>query len=423
MNASGRYERRVVSALARCEREDFDLRAWVVLDPVGAIAQARALDAASQGRPMAGSILGIKDVIDLAGLPTRAGSWTRNAAPPATADAIAVKRLRDAGAIPLGKTVTTEFATMDPGPTANPYDISRTPGGSSSGSAAAVGAGMVDLALGTQTAGSLCRPAAYCGIAAFKPSLGRVPTEGMVPLAPSFDTIGVMARRVADLASAACALVDGIDLSKSGPLRIAVPGEAWNRASAACARAAVETAIGALRTQGDTVVPFDPPANLDEILTDHRSVMAAEAFAAHGAVLDLPLDRVGPRFRELLSFGATLDVETVHKARERLERARRAVWATLETFDAVLLEPVPDIAPERASGTGPAERLIPWTVFGGPLVVVPVDLDPRTRMPVAVMLAGAPGRDGTILERAIRLAEVIDRIPACAPVFDAKMEA
>ncbi len=148
-----------------------------------------------------GVCVGVKDVIDVAGLPTLGGSPARISVPPATQDADIVARLRSAGASVIAKTVTTELATMDPAPTRNPWHPEATPGGSSSGSAASVAAGLLPLAIGTQTAGSVCRPAAYCGVSALKPTYGALPTAGVLPLAPSFDTLGLFTRRVADLAA------------------------------------------------------------------------------------------------------------------------------------------------------------------------------------------------------------------------------
>src|SRR5260370_24876639 len=170
-----------------------NLRAWQQVDYVGALAAAKALSESPDkypNGPLRGITLGIKDVIDVAGFPTKAGSNARAGAPSATADATVVERLRRAGCIILGKVKTTEFAFTDPCDTVNPTNPRHTPGGSSSGSAAAIAVGSAELTLGTQTVGSVCRPAAYCGVAAFKPSTGSTPAAGVTPLAPSFDTVG-----------------------------------------------------------------------------------------------------------------------------------------------------------------------------------------------------------------------------------------
>jgi Asp-tRNA(Asn)/Glu-tRNA(Gln) amidotransferase A subunit family amidase len=195
--------------LKRCRQFGSLISAWVNVDEEGMLRQAAARDAADGVRGLLeGFPIGVKDVIDVQGFATYAGSKTRATEQPVRKDAAVVARLRNAGAVIMGKTVTTEYATMDPAPTRNPYRTNHTPGGSSSGSAAAVGAAMTPLAVGTQTAGPLCRPAAYCGVVANKPSFGAVPTEGLIPLAPSFDTVGVIGRRVADVKLAGAAIMD-----------------------------------------------------------------------------------------------------------------------------------------------------------------------------------------------------------------------
>ena len=179
------------SCLARIAERDYEVRGWVCRDPAAA---------AGEG-PLAGVVLGVKDVIDVAGMPTTHGSpiYADNVA---ARDAEAVARLRAAGAVVLGKTVTAEFATYHPGPTSNPRKPGHTPGGSSSGSAAVVADGQADLAFGTQTAGSMIRPGSFCGVLAFKPSFGRYPLAGVLETAPNLDTLGLFARDLALLDSA-----------------------------------------------------------------------------------------------------------------------------------------------------------------------------------------------------------------------------
>lgn len=410
MTRAGHYARSIDAALTRCRAGDAALHAWVLLDDTGAVAAASALDNGLVGGALAGMSLGVKDVLDLAGLPTQAGAATRADVTPASTDAAAVTRLRVAGAIPLGKTVTTEFATMDPGPTRNPYHLAHTPGGSSSGSAVAVAAGMVDLALGTQTAASLCRPAAYCGVAAYKPSYGVVPVGGMVPLSPSFDTVGVMARRVGDLRAAAGALTGEAMSATVRRARIALLGSAWRTGHAPSVVHAHDCAAGILRDLGHTLTTIDLPVDAAAIVADHRRVMAAEAFAHHGALLSAPHDLVGPMFRALLTEGAAVSSEVLRDARARLAAACDTIWSTLSDFDAVLIEPVPDTAPRGLTSTGPVGRLVPWTVFGGPLVVVPVGLA-DSGLPTAVMIAARPSDDARAVALAENLAAALPALP------------
>lgn len=410
--ASGEVSAGAVTAAfaGRCARLDSSLFAWARLDSAGAADQAASIDT---GKPLAGVPVGIKDVIDVRGLPTRAGSKSREAMPAAEADAPVVDRLRAAGAAILGKTVTTEYAMLDPAPTRNPYRLSHTPGGSSSGSAAAVAAGMVPLALGTQTAGSLCRPAAYCGIAAYKPTYGSVPTGGLVALAPSFDTIGVMGRRVVDVRLAGTVMV-GAPLPVSadkGPVACLRPSE--YEASAPEMRDLYARAAVSLRETGHEVVEIGLDVDLTAVVRDHRVVMASEAYAAHEPLLSLPPGIVGPRFTGLLADGRALPESDVRLARERLALARDSVWRALRGVSAILLQPAPGPAPAGLSATGPIHYIVPWTVFGGPLVVVPGSLSAQG-LPLGVMIGAAPGEDALALSVAERLAERIDLLPDTA---------
>ncbi|GCL61312.1 amidase family protein [Pseudaquabacterium pictum] len=384
--------RPVGPALAAIDAQDAEVRAWAVVDRVG----ARIPPAPG---PISGWTLGVKDVLDVAGLPTRAGSPTRAEVAPATADAPAVALLRAAGAVVLGKTVTTEFATMDPAATANPAAPGHTPGGSSSGSAAAVAAGMADLAIGTQTAGSLCRPAAYCGVAAFKPTRGRVPTTGMVPLAPSFDTIGLMAGDVARLAVALRCWGIPDAAAPTAPV-IGVPMPDCHPDLDAAGAWAIAQVSARLRTMGARIVPVRLPFETPHVVALHRRVMAAEAFAAHGR---LEADgRVGPRFRELLGEGAVLGAAEVTDARSLLQELGHSCWAGFADLHGLLLPPAPGPAPAGLGATGPAHYQIPWTAFGGPLAALPCG-QTRDRLPLGTMLAARPGDDASLVSLALAL--------------------
>ena len=274
--------------------------------------------------PLSGLTLGVKDIIDVAGLPTRNGSAACADATPAGCDATVVKRLRDAGVRVVGKTTTTEFAFTDPTPCRNPYDLTRSPGGSSSGSGAAVGAGVLDLALGTQTAGSLIRPAAYCGAVGYKPSAGLLPMDGVTPLARSFDTVGVIARDVTLARRAFDVLVpDGVSESTGRPRAICglwngdVPvAPDWQRA--------LDDA-GAAMDDLAHVIPSRLPADVDRIVAAHRSIMCAEAFAAHQDLLRERGEMLQPKFRAGLEAGRDAQGDET-EARRVLDDARHAFW-------------------------------------------------------------------------------------------------
>ncbi|MCC1494726.1 amidase [Cognatishimia sp. F0-27] len=381
------------AALARIRAGNAVLHAFASLAPLG------DADALRPDGPLSGLRLGVKDIIDVAGLPTRNGSAACAAAPPARGDATAVAGLRAAGGWIVGKTTTTEFAFTDPTPCRNPHDLRRSPGGSSSGSGAAVGAGLLDAALGTQTAGSLCRPAAYCGAVGFKPSHGAVSTTGVTPLAPSFDTVGVIACSVAVARAVFDAMCDapGATPPAGGPglLRSGL-WQGRRRASAEPA-AALAGAGEALRLIGWQVADGPLEADVDAIVKAHRIVMQAEAHAAHAALLrDDRKAQLQPRFRAALEAGAGIDSSEVTEARARLAAAQRAFWDGPGAADLLLSLPVPEGAPLLDGTTGFQDWLTPWTVFGGPLLSLPWGIDGLGR-PCAVMLAGAPGTDRTVL--------------------------
>lgn len=361
--------------------------------------------------PLAGLAVGVKDVLDVAGLPTRNGSRACEDAGPAQRDAPVVAALRAGGAAILGKTVTTEFAFIDPTDCRNPFDLARTPGGSSSGSGAAVGAGVLDLALGTQTAGSLCRPAAYCGAVGFKPGLGVLSTEGMTPLAPSFDAPGLVARDVAT-AAAAFAVCAGVDLSPDVPLDLRVarapfdPHAPMAEAALDALTEAASALAGLAEMQGEARTAL----SFSAIVADHRTIMLAEAAAAHGAMLDAAPHRLRPHLAAALAIGRTLPQAEVAAARTRLSDAQAIFWDEMAGCDLLLAPPVPDGAPLLGEGTGYQNLLTPWTVFGGPLLVLPWGLDGLGR-PRSVMLAAAPGREALVLTAAAQLAPMSPPLP------------
>ncbi len=403
----------VQMALQRIAEIEPQVKAWVSVDAEGAMAVARQQDAApDKAGPLRGVTIGVKDVVDLAGCQTLAGSRTRQNVAVAATDAAFVGQLRVAGGIVLGKTVTTEYATMDPAATVNPWTLRHTPGGSSSGSAAAVAAGMVAVAIGTQTAGSICRPAAYCGVAALKPSHGFFPRDGVVPLAPSFDTLGFMAARVADCAFVLEALT-GQPLPRSAPkTRIGLPSRHFHPGADAESLALLDRMAQLAARQTDCeLVAIEPPFDRDAVVAQHRRVMAGEAYAAHGAVYHAASDLLGPRIRELLQMGAGLSAAELNDARAWLADWRGNVWHALADCDAILTLPVPASAPEGFSTTGPAAYLIPWTALLGPLVVMPGGLD-RHGLPLATMLAAAPGRDHALMALAERLEPLAYQLPA-----------
>jgi Asp-tRNA(Asn)/Glu-tRNA(Gln) amidotransferase A subunit family amidase len=363
---------------------------------------------------LAGIAVGVKDVVDVAGLPTRNGSAACAAAAPAAQDAPVVAALRAAGAAILCKTASTEFAFTDPTPTLNPHAPEATPGGSSSGSGAAVGAGILDLAIGTQTAGSLCRPAAYCGAVAFKPSFGALSIKGMTPLAPSFDTIGFIARTVASAAAAWTACGGGGAFEPVGNLRIARAPVDPAAPMTAEALAALEEAREALVDAGASQGEMYHAVDLAAVVADHRVVMLAEAAARHRGLMETDAGRLRPNFRAALIEGGAIPRAEAEAARLRLAEARSRYWEAAAAHDVLLAPPTPGAAPHRDGGTGYQHMLTPWTVFGGPLICLPWGADSRGR-PLSVMLAARPGADGMLIGLASGLEPAAPPRPVSAP--------
>lgn len=374
-----------------------------------------ASNSAPVAGPLGGISVGVKDIIDVAGLPTRNGSATCADAPPAVRDATVVAALRDNGARIVGKTVTTEFAFTDPTDCRNPHDITRSPGGSSSGSGAAVAAGLVDLALGTQTAGSLCRPAAYCGVVGLKPTYGSLSTEGVTSLARSFDSVGVIARSVR-VARMAFTAMTGKAVSAD---RHGITATRWLLPGPTRPMPEMETALDAATQALAQLCPMtelpDMPMDTAAIVDAHRIVMQAEAAQAHGHLLtEETAGLLQPKFRAGLVTGVALQDSQISASRHVLRQAADRFWQAMDKVDVILTLPVPDGAPHLGDSTGFQDWLTPWTVFGGPLISLPWGVD-RLGRPCAVMLAGKPGADLALLDVAATLETLAPPMPAPVP--------
>jgi Asp-tRNA(Asn)/Glu-tRNA(Gln) amidotransferase A subunit family amidase len=381
--ADARYPAAGADARRRIAEVDGQVRAWVTVLPDGSPAPG--------GGPLAGVPVGVKDIVDVAGVPTLCGSRARAGAAPAAQDAAIVRMLRAAGAVVLGKTVTTEFAYFDPGPTRNPHDLERTPGGSSSGSAAAVATGAVPLAVGTQTAGSVVRPASYCGVAGLAVARGTLPVDGVSPLAPGLDTIGLFAATVADVALARAAL-DGRD---EGPAASALPPRllTWDGTAVAevspAMRAAHADAVARARDAGAEVAPLE--VDLRAATADQRTIMAAEAAAT---VPHLP--GLGANLAALLAEGHAIRARDLDAARERSGATRAAVLAALEHAHAVLAPGALGVAPRGLDSTGDPVMSRPFHVLGLPALAVPGARD-ADGLPLGLQLLGHPDREDALL--------------------------
>ena len=394
------------ACLERIAAEEPRVGAFEHLDPAAVLDAARRADAARPRPPLAGLPVAVKDVVDTADLPTECGSPVHRGRQPSR-DATCVARLRAAGAVILGKTVTTEFAFYRPGKTRNPHDPGRTPGGSSSGSAAAVAARFVPAALGTQTAGSVIRPASFCGVVGFKPTFGLVPLEGVSPFAPSLDTIGLFAR---DLAAIPL-LLEAMGAPALAPVRREPPRvalcrtEQWGLAEPAT-RDLVEDAARAIARAGARVEELDLGTGFEGLAAAQRAIMAAEAARTFAPVRARHGDLLSPVLREFLREGDGVGREREAEAREQAARCRDALEVDLARFDVLLTPAAPGEAPAGLESTGdPAFNRI-WTLLGVPCLSLPSGRGPAG-LPVGVQLVGAPGADGALVESATWIARAL----------------
>jgi Asp-tRNA(Asn)/Glu-tRNA(Gln) amidotransferase A subunit family amidase len=390
-----------LSAAAIAARED-NVGAFIHLDLDAARANARKNAESLRAAPLRGLTVGIKDIYDTHDMPTEYGSAVYKGHQPAN-DASAVAMIRRAGGIILGKTVTTEFAHMQPGKTRNPVNIEHTPGGSSSGSAAAVAAGMVPVATGSQTGGSVIRPAAYCGIAGFKFSYKLMPTIGMKCFSYSLDTVGLFAAGVADVAFAAEA-ISGRDLrvDRAAPAapRIAFARtHIWAQASAEMQNA-VETAARACAAAGASVKEVTLPPALADAWREHPTVQWYEAYRALAYEYDNKRELIGPYMRDHLAEAAGVTHDAYDAARRTMKRARQSLAELMGEFDVILTPSAPGAAPHGIGSTGQAIFNRLWTIMGTPCVNVP-GLADASGLPLGVQIVGRFGRDRAALEAAL----------------------
>ena len=394
--------------LARIASLEPGVVAWAYLDPEGALERAHRLDATGAGNaprgPLHGVPLGIKDIIDVAGMPTTAGAAAFAHTAPRR-DATLVARLQAAGAVILGKTHATEFAYRDPAPTRNPWSSGRTPGGSSSGSAAAVAARMVPGAIGTQTVGSILRPAAYCGVVGLKGAFGAVPLDGVVPLATFLDHAGPIARSVADAALLERVMVDGpLEVAPVEAPRLGLIRASLERAEPELRRH-LDEVLDRLAEAGASVVDVVLPAPFRDLPDAGRVLLEAGAAATHAAMFASHAEAYGATIRELVLAGlARTDGEVV--AADRVRRAAlEAVAPLLDAFDALVTPVAPSSAPVLAEGTGDGSLCAPWSTIGVPAISLPSGVD-ADGLPFAIQLVG--GVDG--LSSLLGVAEWCERI-------------
>ncbi|MFJ1254286.1 amidase [Cupriavidus sp. CuC1] len=391
--------------IERIEAAEAGILAWQHFDAAQALEQARWLDAGPARGALHGLPIGVKDLMDTADMPTTYGSPIYAGHRPGM-DAACVAMARAAGAMVMGKTVTTEFATFQPGPTRNPRapaDAPRTPGGSSSGSAAAVAAGMVPIAFGTQTAGSIIRPAAYCGVVGYKPTYGTLPSAGIKSLAPSLDTVGVLARSVDDAAFFIGALarlpLTPQETGQARPLRVGICRTPhWERAGDD-SRRALDAAARLLEGQGAVLSDLMLPAEFDELTQAQIDIMAYEAAAAFAPEMRARPDGFSSGFATLLAAGRGIDGSRFFAAQALASSARGAFEQRFGAVDIVLAPSAQGEAPAGLDATGDPIFNRMWTLLGNPCVHVPTGTGAHG-MPVGVTLIGPHRGDARVLAAA-----------------------
>ena len=410
--------------LAVIAAKEPQVQAWQFLDEGLVRAQADALDAHRKaGRPLGplhGVPVGIKDIIDTGDMPTGNGTQIDADRRPSR-DANVVARLRAAGALIMGKTVSTEMAFMMPGKTRNPHDTARTPGGSSSGSAAAVAAGMVPLALGTQTMGSVIRPASFCGTYGFKPSHGLIGRTGVLLLSRTLDTLGVFARELEGAALVADVLEgpdpDDLDVGPRAssrflehatseppvaPMFAIVRSAVWDEAEPAM-QVAFDELADALGNHCDLV---DPGPLFAEGHGAHRKVMAVEMARNLGRYLDRHPEAVSDRMRDFLVEGRQVGAIDYLGACDWRAVLNAGLERVFERYDAIITPPAAGEAPVGLDATGNPNFCALWTFLGVPAVTLPLMTGPNG-MPLGVQLVGRKGEDGRLLRNARRLAQLL----------------
>jgi Asp-tRNA(Asn)/Glu-tRNA(Gln) amidotransferase A subunit family amidase len=402
------------ACLARVAKHEGEVRAWAWMDPDHVRARARSMDARRQSGaavgPLHGLPVGLKDIIDTRGIPTENGTPIDRGRVP-DRDATVVHRLRAAGALLLGKTVTTECAFLHPGPTRNPWNLGHTPGGSSSGSAAAVAAGMVPLAIGTQTGGSVIRPASYCGVVGYKPSFGMISRQGILPQSPSLDTVGVFAQSVGGAALLAQALA-GHDPADPATEAVPVPP----LLDIALQAPPVQPTFAVVELPGSDDADGEVRQALDEL---------AEALGDQAFRTGLPdIFAEAAAQRELVNLAEMSKCYYAHERRGRslmspeltsaMDRGKAVLardylaaldWpgvlnAGLEQIfqrcDAILCAAAPSPAPVGFASTGSSIFNGLWTFCGTPAVTIPL-FRHSTGLPMGLQLVGPRGQDGRLL--------------------------
>lgn len=354
--------------------------------------------------PLFGALVGVKDIFHVDGFVTRAGSSVPPEAP-AGREAVAVTTLRGAGALILGKTVTTEFAYFEPGPTRNPHNLEHTPGGSSSGSAAAVAAGLCTLSLGTQTIGSVIRPASFCGVVGFKPTFERIPSEGLIYFSPSMDHVGIFTQDAFGMDLAASVLCDGWRGAQAQlPAALGVPDDAYLRQAGDDMHTAVDRWIEVLHYLGVRIVRFELFEEIESLNRAHRRLVFAEFARRHAELFARYGELYRPRTREIIETGRGVSDPELGELRRSGLRERERIRAAMEEhrLDGLLTPAAPGPAPAGIHATGDPNLNLPWTHAGLPALSLPAG-NALNGLPLGMQLVAPHREDETLLGWALAL--------------------
>lgn len=381
--------------LERIARRDDELRAWVEVHPQP-----------SGDGPLRGIPFAAKDTYETRGLATEYGS-PLYAGRKGESDAALVTKFRELGAVLVGKTQTTAFAYFDPAPTRNPFDSARTPGGSSSGSAAAVASGMVPFALGSQTQGSVLRPASYCGVTGFKPTFGLLPVDGLLPFAPFLDTVGLFTQTADDM----CLLWQrmGFSIAGGGKLRAAVAVFPWDAEPPM--QTAFDCAVKKLTAEGFAIERADLPQAWTNLLPAIRVVNHYEGSRTMEQLWRLHGAGIGAKLAQLVEEGLSISAGQYDSALETIQGMKQEMRKVFQEYPVLLTPAAPGAAPLGLAATGDPRMNSPWTALGVPAISIPMQAPGS--LPLGLQLSAEAGNDGVLVDFARNVSAMIRR-PLCA---------
>lgn len=414
-DGSNSSEELVTSCLKQIKSRENIVGAWTFLDEEASLNQSRQADRRMKNNDVPvlslnGVPVGIKDIFDTRDMPTENGTVACLGRQPEQ-DAAVIERLRNAGAVIMGKTVTAELAVYTPGKTTNPHNPARTPGGSSSGSAAAVASGMVPMAIGTQTNGSVIRPASYCGVVGYKPTFGMIPRAGILRQAPSLDQVGMFTRNVADSALLASVLTGrqerysdtlpwpNLDFALlmrkyDSHLRLAYARTpVWSESTSA----AQDAFLACVHDLKADIVELDLPEICNQAIACHRTIMLCEMAHNYQSLYDEHRSQISPMLLNMLDEGRKISISEYHDAKNLSVEITGSVDHVLKDFSAVLTPSTPSEAPEGLEATGSPIFSTLWSLCGVPAVSLPL-LRGASGMPLGLQLVSARGNDSTLLQ-------------------------